>query len=127
MGKLSSRPAKRPAAGVRAEKLHALTELTRLMTSESQSARLFAEIARAATMLLDATAARVWIDDPTRQALRLQASFAADGQPDAFPSEHVVIPYNAGLTAASSSPANRCNRGYRRGSAPTEPAPRDGR
>lgn len=97
MGKRSSRPAKRTAAGVRAEKLHALTELTRLMTSESQSARLFAEIARAATILLDATAARVWIDDPTRQVLRLQASFAAEGQPDALTAEHVAIPYNAGL------------------------------
>jgi signal transduction histidine kinase len=95
--KRSLQPARRAAAGVRAEKLHALTELTRLMTSESRSARLFPEVARAATILLDATVARVWIDDPARQVLRLQASFAADGKPDELPAEHVAIPYRAGL------------------------------
>jgi GAF domain-containing protein/CheY-like chemotaxis protein len=94
--KRPSKPADRPSR-VRAEKLQVLTALTRLMTSESDSTRLFAEVARAATVLLEATAARVWIDDPTRGVLRLQASFRVDGPTAPLPAEHPVIPYGAGL------------------------------
>jgi GAF domain-containing protein len=90
------RPADRPST-VRAEKLQVLTALTRLMTSESDSRRLFAEVARAATVLLEATAARVWIADPTRRVLRLEASVRGDGPTAPLPAEHPVIPYGAGL------------------------------
>ena len=63
MRKRLSRPAER-TSGVRAEKLQALTELTRRLTSMPASVPLFAEVARAAAALLAAGAARVWIDAP---------------------------------------------------------------
>jgi signal transduction histidine kinase len=94
--KQSSRPAERPSS-VRAEKLQALTELTRRLTSVSASVPLFAEIARAAATLLDASAARVWIDDPTHRVLRLQGSFGIDRSGGGSPDEHVAIPYGGGL------------------------------
>jgi GAF domain-containing protein/CheY-like chemotaxis protein/anti-sigma regulatory factor (Ser/Thr protein kinase) len=94
--KRSSRPAER-TSGVRAEKLQALTELTRRLTSMSESVRLFAEVARAAATLLDAAAARVWIDDPLHQVLRLQGSFGIDRSGGDAPVEHIAIPYGSGL------------------------------
>lgn len=96
MGKRSSKPTQR-ASGVRAEKLQALTELTRLMTSESESRRVFAEVARAATILLDGATARVWIDDPARRVLRLRASFGVNQQGDQLLADHSAIPYGQGL------------------------------
>jgi GAF domain-containing protein/CheY-like chemotaxis protein len=92
----SSRPVER-TSGVRAEKLQALTELTRRLTSVSESAPLFTEVARAAAILLDASAARVWIDDPVHRVLRLQGSFGVDRSGDATTDEHVAIPYGGGL------------------------------
>lgn len=103
MRKRSSRPTER-TSGVRAEKLQALTELTRRLTSQSESVPLFAEVARAAATLLDASAARVWIDDPLHRVLRLQGSFGVDGATE----EHVAIPYGGGLVGgifASRQPA----------------------
>jgi len=91
-----SRPAER-TSGVRAEKLQALTELTRRLTSMPASVPLFAEVARAAAALLDAGAARVWIDDPVHRVLRLQGSFGVDGGRDGTPDDHVAIPYGGGL------------------------------
>jgi len=91
-----SRPAER-TSGVRAEKLQALTELTRRLTSVPASVPLFAEVARAAATLLDASAARVWIDDPLHRVLRLQGSFGVDGGRDGTPDDHVAIPYGGGL------------------------------
>ena len=60
MRKRSPRPAER-TSNVRAEKLQALTELTRRLTSVSESVPLFVDVARAAASLLDTSAARVWI------------------------------------------------------------------
>jgi GAF domain-containing protein len=94
--KRSSRPAQRTSA-IRAEKLQALTELTRRLTSTSASAPLFAEVARAAATLLDATAARVWIDDPLHRVLRLQGSFGIDRSGNGLSHEHVAIAYGDGL------------------------------
>ncbi len=96
MRKRSPRPAER-TSGVRAEKLQALTELTRRLTSTSETVRLFAEVARATATLLDATAARVWIDDPLHRVLRLQGSFGVDQTGDGAADEHVAIPYGGGL------------------------------
>jgi GAF domain-containing protein/CheY-like chemotaxis protein/anti-sigma regulatory factor (Ser/Thr protein kinase) len=96
VAKRSSAPAGH-TAGVRAEKLQALTEFTRLITSESETTRLYPAIARAATVLLGTTAARLWIDDPARRVLRLQASVSTDGGADVLPAEHVTLPYGAGL------------------------------
>lgn len=91
-----SRPTER-TSGVRAEKLQALTELTRRLTSVSQSAALFNDVARAAAILLDATAARVWIDDPVHRVLRLQGSFGVERARDETRGDHVAIPYGGGL------------------------------
>ena len=96
MRKRSSRPAAR-TSGVRAEKLQALTELTRRLTSLSESALLFAEVARAAATLLDTSAARVWIDDPIHRVLRLRGSFGVDGAGGGRGDDHVAIPYGGGL------------------------------
>jgi GAF domain-containing protein len=94
--KLSSRPAERTSS-VRAEKLQALTELTRRLTSVSESAPLFAEVARAAAILLDTSAARVWIDDPVHRVLRLEGSFGVDCAGEGTTADHVAIPYGGGL------------------------------
>jgi GAF domain-containing protein len=84
-------------SGVRAEKLQALTELTRRLTAMSESVRLFPEIARAAATLLDATAARVWIDDPQQRVLRLHASVGVGEAADDAGDDRATLPYGSGL------------------------------
>ena len=84
-------------SGVRAEKLQALTELTRRLTAMSESVRLFPEIARAAATLLDANAARVWIDDPQQRVLRLQASVGVGNAEDDAGDDRATLPYGSGL------------------------------
>src|SRR5690349_14910973 len=84
-------------SGVRAEKLQALTELTRRLTAMSESVRLFPEIARAAARLLDATAARVWIDDPQQRVLRLHASVGVGDAAGDVADDRATLPYGSGL------------------------------
>ena len=62
----------------RADKLKTLSAVTRLMTSAPDASQVFDAVARAATTLLDATAARVWIADPGARQLRTQGRYEPD-------------------------------------------------
>ncbi len=80
----------------RAEKLATLTRLTRLMLAARQPQRLFQEIARAAATLLGAKAARLWIDDPSAQALRMEVGFGFDSEMERLLADYPSLPYGYG-------------------------------
>ena len=62
----------------RATKLQALSDLTRLIVSAAAGDKVFQAVAEASTELLDARLARVWIDDPERNVVRIEASHGID-------------------------------------------------
>jgi signal transduction histidine kinase/DNA-binding response OmpR family regulator len=62
----------------RAEKLTALSTLTRLITSAASSHEVFGAVAEAAARLLDARSSRVWVDDPAAGVLRAEGSYTTD-------------------------------------------------
>jgi GAF domain-containing protein/CheY-like chemotaxis protein len=84
-------------AEARAEKLTALSRLTKLLTLAPKSAEVFHAVAKAATTLLGAAAARVWVDDPVMGVLREQASFGTDPQLERLMTDFPVLPYGEGL------------------------------
>lgn len=81
----------------RAEKLTALSALTRLITSVQDTEQVFPAIARAATLLLGATTTRVWVDDAVGQVLQTRGSFGIDPNVEEVMTDFPVIPYGQGL------------------------------
>ena len=64
----------------RATKLKALSDLTRLIVSAAAGDNIFHAVAEVSTQLLGARLARVWIDDPDRGVVRIEASHGIDLQ-----------------------------------------------
>jgi DNA-binding response OmpR family regulator/GAF domain-containing protein len=62
----------------RAEKLTALSTLTRLITSAASSHEVFGAVAEAAARLLEARSSQVWVDDPAAGVLRAEGSYTND-------------------------------------------------
>lgn len=81
----------------RAEKLAALSALTRLVTSAQHGQRVFEAVAQAAIVLLGGLWARVWVDDPTDRMLRPGATFGTDPRLDELATDVPVIPYGQGV------------------------------
>src|SRR5574341_1412157 len=81
----------------RAERLTALSTLTRLITSAAESREVFDAVARAATTLLGARMARVWVAEPADRVLRIQGSFGLDPGFDQLMNEFPAIPYGRGV------------------------------
>jgi GAF domain-containing protein/ActR/RegA family two-component response regulator len=79
-----------------ADKLTALSRLTRLMTSAHEPQEVFLAVAEAATTLLGAAWTRVWTNDPTERVVRSQATFGVDRTIDELMTDP-VIPYGRGL------------------------------
>jgi signal transduction histidine kinase/ActR/RegA family two-component response regulator len=84
------------AAVRHADKLTALSRLTGLMTSAHEPQEIFRAIAEAATTLLGAVWARVWVNDPGERVVRAQATFGVDRAIDDL-IDLPVIPYGQGL------------------------------
>lgn len=85
-------------AGERAEKLTALSRLTKVMTSAPESEEVFHAVARAATTLLGAAMSRVWVDDPEAGGLRARGGFGIDPGLVRLMTEFPVLPYGEGLS-----------------------------
>src|SRR5262249_48919314 len=62
----------------RATKLHALSALTQLIVTAATSGEVSLAVAQAATDLLGARMARVWVDAPELGVLRLEAAHSND-------------------------------------------------
>ena len=80
-----------------ADKLTALSRLTRAMTSAHHAQEACAAIAEAATNLLGAVWTRVWADDPAERVVRVQATFGFDPVIDELMADFRVFPYGRGL------------------------------
>ncbi len=80
----------------RAERLRALSALTRLMTASAAPPEVSAEVARAAISLLGARLARVWLADPEHRCLRVQGSAGSDPLVEAQAAGVTVLPYGKG-------------------------------
>src|SRR6266567_2664086 len=85
-------------AEARADKLKALSALTRLMTSAEGASEVCQAVARAATTLLGAASTRVSVADPVARGLRTEGGFSFDPQVEQIVTEVPVIPYGEGLT-----------------------------
>jgi GAF domain-containing protein/FixJ family two-component response regulator len=83
----------------RAEKLEALSALTQLITSAASSREVFDAVAEAVTRLLEARAARVWVDDPEAGVLRVEGSYPAGPRASGPLDERSVIPHGSGPIA----------------------------
>jgi len=85
-------------AAHRAAKLRTLSTLTRLITQAETNRRdVFEAIAQAATTLLGAALARVWVADPVSQVLRDRGSVAIDARLAEVVSGSPVLRYGEGL------------------------------
>ena len=84
----------------RTEKLTALSTLTRLINSASESESVFNAVAMAAATLLHAEVSHVWVDDPESLALVLQGRFSAETDQEPLPEEISLLPYRSGIEAA---------------------------
>ena len=82
-------------ARTRAEKLATLSTLTRLITSTQDGEKVCEAVVQAASVLLGAAGARVWVDDPEAGVLRPQAAFNLDPRVEAF--DVPAIPYGQGI------------------------------
>jgi signal transduction histidine kinase len=85
-------------AEARADKLKALSALTRLMTSAEGAREVCQAVARAATSLLGAASTRVSVADPAARVLRTEGGFSLDPHIERIVTEVPVIPYGEGLT-----------------------------
>jgi PAS domain S-box-containing protein len=81
----------------RARSLTALARLTGLITSARGRREVFRAVAESAATLLGAKLARVWIDDPPRRLLRIEASFGLDPRVEETMSDVVTIAYGQGM------------------------------
>ncbi|MBI2203350.1 MAG: GAF domain-containing protein [Candidatus Rokubacteria bacterium] len=84
-------------AEARAEKLRALSTLTRLIISAADARVVCDEVARAATTLLDAAFSRVWVTDPSRGELVAQGSFGIDATTESRLTTRRTMPYGTGV------------------------------
>ncbi|MFQ5899807.1 MAG: GAF domain-containing protein, partial [Candidatus Methylomirabilia bacterium] len=84
-------------AGEHAQKLTALSMLTRFITSTQESQEVFKAIAQVATTLLGAKMARVWVDDPVSRALRVEGSFGVDPDLEWQMTDFRTFPYGRGV------------------------------
>lgn len=80
----------------RAQKFSALARLSRLINS-ADSRRVFQAVAEAATTLLGAKMARVWVDDPRERVLRVQGSFGIDPAFEQDVTEYAELRYGLGM------------------------------
>jgi signal transduction histidine kinase/ActR/RegA family two-component response regulator len=83
----------------RAEKLTALSALTRLITSAASTRQVFGAVAEAAGRLLDARSSRVWVDDPGAGVLRAEGSYTVDARLEVSFERVSQIPHGQGVTA----------------------------
>jgi GAF domain-containing protein/ActR/RegA family two-component response regulator len=90
----------REAAEARARRLATLSDVTRLMNSAAPREEVFQAVAKAATTLLGAKAARVWVDDPATGALRSRGGVGADQRAGEILAEYRAIPHGIGLIGA---------------------------
>ena len=81
----------------RAEKLTALGALTQLIISARDVQQVFDEVAKAATTLLGGRLAYVWVDDPARGVLRIQARFGVGPSVEAEMFDFREFPHGEGL------------------------------
>ncbi|MBI4607809.1 MAG: GAF domain-containing protein [Candidatus Rokubacteria bacterium] len=84
----------------RARKLTALSALTRLITSATDSQQVFHAVAQAAATLLGARMARVWVDDPASGGLRARVSFGIDAMAERFMVDLPTIQYGRGVVGS---------------------------
>lgn len=87
-------------AAARAERLTALSSLTRLITAASDSREVFNAVARAAVILLQARLARVWVDDPAEQTLRAHGGFGIDPKMEEIMTDFITLPSGQGLVGS---------------------------
>jgi signal transduction histidine kinase/CheY-like chemotaxis protein len=87
----------RAQAETRARKLTALARLVGLMASAASGDHVFDEIARAATSLLDARLARVWLADEDAGVLRAVGGSGIDAEFERMMTEFREIPIGAGI------------------------------
>ncbi len=80
-----------------AHRLTALARLTGLIAAARGRREVFRAVAEGATTLLGAKLARVWIDDPARRLLRIEASFGLDPGVEETMSDVVAIAYGQGI------------------------------
>jgi signal transduction histidine kinase/DNA-binding response OmpR family regulator len=83
----------------RADKLTALSTLTRLITSAASSHEVFGAVAEAAARLLEARSSQVWVDDPAAGVLRAEGSYTVDPLIASALRGLTEIPHGHGLTA----------------------------
>jgi GAF domain-containing protein len=81
----------------RAEKLAALSALTRLITSTTSSRAVFTAIAKAAVTLLGAELGRVWVADPVRRTLRIEGRYGIDSDQDLRLTDVTEVPFGTGI------------------------------
>jgi GAF domain-containing protein/ActR/RegA family two-component response regulator len=84
----------------RAVKLTSLSMLTHLMISATESEEIFNAVAKAATTLLGAKMARVWVADLGEQLLRTPGSFCIDRKLEELMSDFPIISYGTGVIGA---------------------------
>jgi GAF domain-containing protein len=85
----------------RAEKLTALSTLTQRITSAKDSREVFNAVAEAATTLLGAKMARVWVDDPGARALRAQGNFSTEARFLPLMTSFSTLAYGTGVVSAA--------------------------
>lgn len=84
----------------RAQKLTALSGLTWRITSAPDSEEVFRAIAHAATTLLGAQMAEVWVDDPGAQNLRVVERYGLDPAHHSLVADFCVLPYGRGAVGS---------------------------
>ena len=82
----------------RAEKLRALSRLTRLIISAEGGSQVCQAVARAATTLLGAATTRVSVADPVARVLRTEGGFSLDPEIELIVTEVPIVGYGEGLT-----------------------------
>ena len=81
----------------RAEKLATLTEITRLITSTTNSQEVYSAIARAAVTLLGAALGRVWVAHPADGVLRIEGRHGFDAEEDRRLTTATEVPFGRGV------------------------------
>ena len=81
----------------RAEKLATLTEITRLITSTTNSQEVYSAIARAAVTLLGGALGRVWVAHPDDGMLRIEGRHGLDTEEDRRLTAVTEVPFGRGV------------------------------
>jgi GAF domain-containing protein/CheY-like chemotaxis protein len=87
----------RQQAQTRAQRLAALTGVTRLMTSAPDLEKVFDAVAVAATALLGAKIARVWVADSAAGVLRARATHGIDAASGPTLADFTELPFGQGV------------------------------